>query len=175
MCRPSVAGWASPVGKERAVTRKAHGDGLESSDWQDLPGVQWLAKEDLPEEKSWECLGNTFHPMGEDHRKDTWERWEGKFWQSLRGRVCKNNENSVNNENNVFAGGIDDVSHWLHLIDFSPLRIFNFQKWVDLKEEENNVLFAAGIDRKPPEQCSHFSVTVSLSPLQLLHFDIPNS
>ena len=76
----------------------------------------------------------------------------------------------MNNENNVFAGGIDNVSHWLHLIDFSPLRIFNFQKWVDLKEEENNVLFAAGIDRKPPEQCSHFSVTVSL-----LHFDIPNS
>ena len=79
----------------------------------------------------------------------------------------------MNNENNVFAVGIDNVSHWLHLFGFSPLRIFNFQKWADLKEEENNVLFAAGIDRKPPEQCSHFSVTVSLSPL--LHFDILNS
>ena len=48
---------------------------------------------------------------------------------------------------------------------FSPLCIFNIQKWSDLKEEENNVLFAAGIDRKPAEQCSHFSVTVSLQQL----------
>ena len=129
MCRPSVAGWASSVWKERAVTQEAHGDGLESSGWLDLPGVQWQAKEDLPEEKSWEYLGNTFHPMGEDHRKDTWERWEGKFWQSLRGRVCKNNENSVNNENNVFAVGIDNVSHWLHLFDFSPLHCVFSISW----------------------------------------------
>ena len=47
-------------------------------------------------------------------------------------------------------------------VQITIFQIFCIFQPRDSKEEENNVLFAEGIDRKSGEHRSHFSVTVSL-------------